>query len=70
MATTKERIAKELREVLGSRLNDWKSERAQLLLASTRIAELDALITYAETNAKTAFDINESAAEIAARTQS
>lgn len=46
--TPEDRIGKELRAELDARVSAWKAERAQLQKAAERIAELDALIAYAE----------------------
>lgn len=57
MATPEEHIAQQLRDELQARIGAWKAEREQLLRASVRIAELDALIALAEDDTKTEFKV-------------
>jgi hypothetical protein len=57
MSTPADVMARELRNELEARINQWKAERTQLLQAQTRIAELDALIAYAEDGTKTEFRV-------------
>lgn len=53
MSVAEDKLAQELRDEVESRIRSWKTERAALLLAQTRIAELDALIAFAETETPT-----------------
>ena len=46
--TPEDLIAKELRGEIDARVNTWKEERRQLEKAAARIAELDALLAYAD----------------------
>jgi hypothetical protein len=55
--TPEEQLALELRRELAARVNGWKGERAELLQAATRIAELDALIAYAEDPDRTSYRV-------------
>jgi len=57
MATPEDLIAIELRTELDARLAAWKTERAQLQNAADRIAELDALIAFAEDESRQTFKV-------------
>lgn len=57
MATPEDVIAKTLRQELDMRLYAWKAERERLLQAAERIAELDALIAYAEDETRQLFKV-------------
>lgn len=57
MSTPEDHIAAELRQELDARVITWKAQRAQLIRATTRIAELDGLIAYAEDSARTHISI-------------
>lgn len=63
MSTPQELIANELRAELQSRIRGWKSDREQLSKAAARIAELDELIAYAESQAKQDFSLTEPSTE-------
>lgn len=57
MSTPQDVMARELRNELDARVNQWKAERERLLQAPARIAELDALIAYAENDTRTEFPV-------------
>lgn len=53
MSTSTDAIARLLRTSLDTQLQAWKDERAALQNAQTRIAELDALIAFVESDNRT-----------------
>lgn len=57
MKTPEDIVATELRNELQARVNAWKAEREQLTKAAARIAELDALIAFAEDDKKAEFRV-------------
>lgn len=57
MATPEDVIARDLGVHLEEKLSLWKAERRRLQGATERIAELDALIAYAEDESKQTFKV-------------
>lgn len=57
MSTPEEIIARRLRNEIDAQVGAWKAEREQLLRAQERIAELDALIAYAEDESRQTFKV-------------
>lgn len=57
MSTPEDKIAADLRSEIEARLASWKAERGQLQKAAERMAELDALIAFADDDTKTQFRV-------------
>lgn len=57
MSTPEDKIARSLRNDLDARIGAWKAEREQLLKAQERLAELEALIAFAEDESRQTFKV-------------